>query len=198
MFAQALTEIIGRLDEAQALGLVEQFALIGGFAVSAWGVPRATHDLDFALALGSQEPTTLARSLQAEFHAGDPTDPLRGVFRTTISVKSRSIPAQFILLPSIWSSIVFRKIVSLPVFGTSVPVVSWQSLILLKLYAGGPQDLVDAQQVLVARRPTESERQELYRWLRRWASQKRGARSIIPRSQGGYQYNPFVATVDFS
>ncbi len=81
MFAQALTDIIRRLEEAKALGLVEQYALIGGFAVSAWGVPRATHDLDFALALGAVEPAALARSLKADFHAGDPSDPLRGVFR---------------------------------------------------------------------------------------------------------------------
>ena len=43
MFAQALTEIIRRLEEAKALGLVEQYALIGGFAVS-WGGGRPCAD----------------------------------------------------------------------------------------------------------------------------------------------------------
>ena len=40
-----------------------------------------------------------------------------------------------------------------------MPVVSWQSLILLKLYAGGAQDLLDAQQNLVVREPSQAEKQ---------------------------------------
>ena len=31
--------------------------------------------------------------------------------------------------------------------------MSWQILVLLKLYAGGPQDLLDVQQILKVRRP---------------------------------------------
>lgn len=49
MFAQALTEIVRRLDEARINHLLDQYALIGGFAVAAWGVPRATHDLGLLL-----------------------------------------------------------------------------------------------------------------------------------------------------
>ena len=48
----------------------------------------------------------------------------------------------------------------IPVHGCSVPVVSWQALVLLKLYAGGPQDLIDAQEVWAVRQPdTESIRE---------------------------------------
>lgn len=98
MFAQALAEIIRRLDDAQARHLLEQYALIGGFAVSAWGVPRATHDLDFALALGSADPVTLSRHLQAEFQMGDPDDPLLDIFRTSVSSEGRSVSVQLVLL----------------------------------------------------------------------------------------------------
>ena len=158
MFAQALKEIIRRLDDAQGHHLLERYALIGGVAVSAWGVPRATHDLDFALALGSTDPVTLSRHLQADFQMGDPDDPLRGVFRTNVSSEGWSIPVQLVLLPSKWTSVIFQdRIESLEVFGCMVPIVSWQSLILLKLYAGGPQDLVDAQQILAVRQPTQSD-----------------------------------------
>ncbi|HLZ35809.1 MAG TPA: hypothetical protein VKP13_17540 [Nitrospira sp.] len=44
-----------RLDDAKARLLLDQYALIDGFAVSAWGLPRATQDVDSALALGSSE-----------------------------------------------------------------------------------------------------------------------------------------------
>ena len=157
MFAEALTEIIRRLDEARSQGLVQHYALIGGFAVSAWGVPRATHDVDFAVALGSSDPIPLSTILQADFRQADPDDPLRGVFRTGITLKSHIVPIQLILLPATWEDIIFHGVVSLPVFDALVPVVSWQALVLLKLYAGGPQDLIDAQQIFAVRQPTQDE-----------------------------------------
>lgn len=159
MFAQALAEIVRRLDDARTHHFLDRYALIGGFAVAAWGVPRATHDVDFALALGASDPAALSRHLRAEFQPGDAEDPLRGVFQMTTMVEGVSIPTQLIVLPAAWTAIIFRGIETLSVFGCAVPVVSWQSLILLKLYAGGPQDRLDAQQILAVRQPTQAEQQ---------------------------------------
>jgi hypothetical protein len=46
-------------------------------------------------------------------------------------------------------------------FDSNVPVVSWQILVLLKLYAGGPQDLADAKTILAVRRPKPEEIKEM-------------------------------------
>lgn len=127
--------------------------------MAAWGVPRATHDLDFAIALGSADPAALSRHLSAEFWPGDAEDPLRGAFQTTTMIEGVSVPIQLIVLPAVWNALIFRGIVTLSVFECAVPVVSWQSLILLKLYAGGPQALLDAQQILAVRQPTQAEKQ---------------------------------------
>lgn len=159
MFAQALTEIVRRLDDAKARHLIEQYALIDGFAVSAWGVPRETHDVDFALALGSSDAAAFARHLHAELQPSEPDDPLRGIIRTSVTVDHLSVPIQLILLPPAWNALIFQEVESLSVFGCTVRVVSWQALILLKLYAGGPQDLLDAEQILAVRGPTPAERQ---------------------------------------
>lgn len=43
----------------------------------------------------------------------------------------------------------------------NVPVVSWQVLILLKLYPGGSQDRVDAEQILRARQPQQADLEQL-------------------------------------
>lgn len=161
MFGQALTDIIRRLDEAQANGLLQQYALIGGFAVSAWGVPRATHDIDFVLALGSSTPSALSRHLGAEFSSADPDDPLRGVFSVTLTIEGQPIPVQLILLPPAWAPVVFHRVTSLSVLGCLVPVVSWHALLLLKLYAGGPRDFLDAQELLAVRSPNQDELQEV-------------------------------------
>ena len=60
-----------------------------------------------------------------------------------------------------WTSIIIDGIVILSVLGCSVPVISWEGLILLKLYAGGPQDLLDAQHILTVRQPSEDEIEKL-------------------------------------
>ena len=161
MFAQALSEIVRHLDDAKARHLLEHYALIGGFAVAAWGIPRATHDVDFALALGASDAAALSRFLQAEFRPGEPDDPLRGVFKTSVSVGDQSIPVQLILLPTRWNAIVFQDMELLDVFHCAVPVVTWKALILLKLYAGGPQDLLDARQILAVRQPAPAEQQDI-------------------------------------
>lgn len=42
VFPEALSQIVGRLAQAQKNHLLHSYTLIGGFAVSAWGVARAT------------------------------------------------------------------------------------------------------------------------------------------------------------
>lgn len=161
MFEQALKSIIQKLEEAQGKGWVEKFALIGGFAVSVWGIPRATLDIDFALALGSSDPDNLAQFLDAEFHPGDIEDPLVGVYHLKISTDSYDIPVQLVLFPSKLSSVILANTVYLKVFDCDVPVASWQSLILLKMYAGGPQDLLDAKNLVLRKQSTTKEIQEI-------------------------------------
>lgn len=163
MFDQALATITRRLDDAKAKDLIQHYALIGGFAVSAWGIPRATQDVDFALALGSTNPSALADHLNAEFASGDIHDPLQGVFRLQLSVQGQNIPVQLIILPPRWTAIVMDSVVTLSVLGCRIPVISWEGLILLKLYAGGPQDLLDAQRIISVRQPTGDEIEKLSR-----------------------------------
>lgn len=133
--------------------MVQAYALIGGFAVSAWGVPRATHDIDFVVAVGSSDPKALATFLGGRYEAGGPDDPLRGVIHASIEVESEAVALQLIIFSSPLTEVIFRHIQTLTIINRAVPVVSWQILVLLKLYAGGPQDLLDVQQILKVRRP---------------------------------------------
>ncbi|OGW64858.1 MAG: hypothetical protein A3H49_02375 [Nitrospirae bacterium RIFCSPLOWO2_02_FULL_62_14] len=161
MFRQALIDIVRRLDEARKKKLVQSYALVGGFAVSAWGVARATQDIDLAVALGTADPARLAAHLKAGFQPGDPDDPLCGVFRLKLSVGKRTVPVQLILLQSRWADLVFGQIKKIPVLERRLPVVDWPALVLLKLYAGGPVDLQDARNIVAVRRPNQSELKDL-------------------------------------
>ena len=59
MFQEALADILSRLETARTRGLLRTYALIDGLAVRP-GVPRATQDIDFAVATGPAGPRALA------------------------------------------------------------------------------------------------------------------------------------------
>ncbi len=161
MFQEALTEILSRLETAQSRELLSRYALIGGFAVSAWGVPRATQYIDFAIAIDQADPKALATFIGGRYQAGEPDDPLRGVVAACIEVEHEPISSQLVCFPSLLTALAFRHVETLSVLECSVPVVSWPVLIILKLYAGGPQDLLDVRQILKVRRPLVNDVQEI-------------------------------------
>jgi hypothetical protein len=153
VFKEALTETLSRLEAAQERRLLQAYALIGDLAVSAWAVPRATKDIDFAVAIGTADPHALAKFLGGHFEAGETDDPLKGVVHTSIQISAIPVSLQLIFFPSALTEVVFQEVESLFIMERKVPVVSWRSLILLKLYAGGSQDQLDIQQILQMRYP---------------------------------------------
>jgi hypothetical protein len=161
VFSEILIQIIIRLEQARKDDLLQAYALIGGFAVSAWDVSRATQDIDLAVGLGTSEPRALAAHLSATYEAGDADDPLQGVFHLMIEYKGQGVPVQLIVLRPKWTDVVFKGIETLKVLGSTVPVVNWQALVLMKLYAGGPVDLQDARSILAVRNPGIEDRKRL-------------------------------------
>lgn len=153
MFKEALTQIIRKLEDAKKSSLLRGYGLIGGLALAAGGVTRATEDIDFAVAAGSSEMPKLASALSGQYRPGGGDDPLLGVINAAVATGGMTIPVQLVLLPQRWDEVLLRQVRVVPVHGCSVPVVSWQVLVLLKLYAGGPQDLVDAQDLWAVRQP---------------------------------------------
>lgn len=161
MFPEVLNQVSTRLEQARKNGLLQAYALIGGFAVSAWGVSRATQDIDLAVALGTSAPQALSAHLGATYEAGDADDPLQGVFHLTVENNGHEVPVQLIVLRPKWADVAFKGITTLNILGGAVPVVNWQALVLLKLYAGGPIDLQDARSVVAVRNPNAAERDSL-------------------------------------
>lgn len=153
MYREALIDIVHRLERARQNDLLRAYALIGGFAVAAWGLPRATQDIDFALDLGGADPSVLAGALGGQYRPGGPDDPLAGTVTLSVRASGHAIPIELVFLPGPWTRLLFDQVKTLHVLDCSVPVLSWQPLILLKLYAGGPQDLIDAERLLVIQRP---------------------------------------------
>ena len=135
-----------------------RFALIGAAALAAHGVARSTFDLD----LLTTDPAALDPSAWAALSAnqgvtvsvrkGDADDPLAGLVRIEAQGE-RAIDV--VVGRSGWQTEVVAAAQMVDVAGMTVPVVGPADLVLLKLYAGGAQDLWDIEQLLaVADRPS--------------------------------------------
>lgn len=121
-------------------------ALIGALALSAYGVNRASLDLDLFAADAACLKSDLWADLQnrgvaVEIRKGDLTDPLAGVVRFQAPGE---IPVDVVVGKFPWQARLLER--AEPIGGSLV--VRAADLVLLKLYAGGPQDAWDVHQLL--------------------------------------------------
>jgi hypothetical protein len=128
------------------------YALIGGLAVIVRGIVRATKDIDFLLDLPVQQGPALAQSLNenglpATFRKGGPDDPIVGAIRVTIPTAEDPIHCDILFPSKLWQAEAVRNAAPVYLEGIAIPVVITEDLFLLKLFAGGPQDLLDAAQL---------------------------------------------------
>lgn len=126
-------------------------ALIGAIALAAHGIARATLDLDLlALDPGllSPEPwRDLSKAgVTVEVHRGDAEDPLAGVVRLT---RPEAPPVDVVVGRHRWMEGVLARAGTLSFGERRVPIVDAADLVVLKVFAGGPQDLLDAELLLV-------------------------------------------------
>jgi hypothetical protein len=133
------------------------YALIGAGALAVHGVSRSTFDLDLLVT----DRTVLAAAFWAplagqggdvDIRVGDDDDPLAGVVRLT---RPGSRPVDVVVGRSAWQAEALGRASPRNLGELPVPVIAPADLILLKLFAGGPQDAWDVEQVLaLLDRPT--------------------------------------------
>jgi len=128
------------------------FALIGATALAVHGVSRATGDRDVLVVdRVCLSPSTWAslrqRDVVATIRVGQADDPLAGVVRLTAANES---PVDLVVGREPWQARALDRTISTVVDGVAMPVVSPVDLVMLKLYAGGPQDGWDILQLLDA------------------------------------------------
>jgi len=125
-------------------------AFIGGVALGAHGIARSTLDVDVLVA----DPRVLEADFwiglddlgKAESRRGDAEDPLVGIVRFPQSPE----PVDVVVGRSPWTRRILERRTEVQLVDQAVPVVDRADLVLLKLYAGGPQDLLDARLLLAA------------------------------------------------
>lgn len=148
MLFQALRKILSVLENLRV-----PYALIGGLALAFYEVVRGTEDLDLLILLSPADMATLAEQitangLPASARKGSPGDPIVGVVVVEIPVDGGELTCDLLLPSARWQSEAVQNARTFEVEGLPVRVVQARDLFLLKLHAGGPQDLLDASRLL--------------------------------------------------
>ncbi len=164
-FARVVSRLQTLLEAASAeLQLHIHMALIGGLAVSTWGAVRATQDIDL---LADSDPNpigdrTVRAGLQRFFEAnrctvewrtGDSDDPIPLLLRLNLGGALNQPGADILWVHRRWQREALQRRLEVKSGKLRVPVLHPEDLILMKLDAGGPQDLLDVQALLSARPP---------------------------------------------
>jgi hypothetical protein len=143
--------LLGRVVAALERAAVPH-ALIGAAAMAAHGVSRATVDIDvLAVSPSCLDPSLWselrAESIAVDLRRGDDSDPLAGVVRFTAAGER---PVDLVVGKRAWQRSALARAEPGRLADVALPVLGAADLILLKLYAGGPQDSWDIAQLLAA------------------------------------------------
>jgi hypothetical protein len=144
---QKLNQALDVLTPLRDAGYINGFTLIGGLAVSAWSPPRATMDIDFLVLV---ESTNLDHLVKALCDAGLKAELRRGGYDDPVPFLIRADSLDIIVATKKYEADAIEQSVIVDVLGRDIPVASPEYLIILKLKAGGPQDILDVQEILAA------------------------------------------------
>lgn len=129
------------------------YALIGALAVAARGRPRATQDIDILISSDlvyfTESLTRLADQLggRCEIRKGDPKDPIAYLVR--IYDKTGNAFIDFLKVQWRWEEEMIKAAEPVALEGKGqIPVLRTEDLVVLKLRAGNPQDLLDAEELI--------------------------------------------------
>jgi predicted nucleotidyltransferase len=146
----SLTDILRPLDLIFKKCQI-RYAVIGGYAVAAWGEERATRDIDLLCSAGYSKALLDAMNhehIRFEHRIGDYDDPISEVIR--IEMGPVTDPSEVDVLIGIRNAPpgIFDRIHTVNVDGMAIPVVSPEDLVILKLLGGSARDLEDARSVI--------------------------------------------------
>lgn len=147
MLTQKLNQAFDILKQLQTDGTISGFALIGGLAVSVWSPPRATMDIDLLVLAQSEKLDFLVKAL---CDAGMNAELRRGGFDDPVPLLIRADALDIIVATKKYEAETVKQSILTNFAGRDIPVASPEYLIILKLKAGGPRDLLDVQEILAA------------------------------------------------
>ncbi len=159
---EQLNNLLKKLKDKK---VIDNYALIGGFAVSARSKPRATKDVDFLVSTNSEnelyQELAALPEFRAELKKGDFDDPIRMLIR----LYNKDQAAVDIIVSHLsWQQEIINQATEIELDKEKIPVPQAEDLVVLKLKAGSPQDLLDSEELLkvAAKKPSGIDFDRLY------------------------------------
>ena len=180
-----MKDIASTLDllVAQLERMPVEYVIMGGLAVRAYSIPRATEDIDFTLALDRSRLPEFFEVLESddfaipEAYKKGWVDEVKGLKLVKLKryVLGHSIDVDLFLAESPYQDEVLRRKCLAEVEDRRYWIASAEDLVLLKLVAGRPRDLIDVADVFF----TQGQLDEKY--MRHWA-EKLGVEQELTRA----------------
>jgi len=129
-----------------------EYAVIGALAASIHGAVRASMDADVLLSVETQRAKNLEDGLKVggfhtELMRGDFEDPIPGLLKVSDSFGNR---VDLLLGLKGTEPRAFSRVVEVPFQGSSLKFIGREDFIAMKVFAGGPVDLIDAKRAICA------------------------------------------------
>jgi hypothetical protein len=145
--ALLLLDVVALLREQKA-----QYAVIGALAASVHGAVRASMDADVVLSVGIQQAKSLERTFSAagfitELTMGDAEDPIPGLLRLRDLHDNR---VDLLIGLRGLEPNAFSRALDVPFQGEVLRFIGREDFIAMKVFAGGPMDLIDAARAISA------------------------------------------------
>ncbi|MBM4218081.1 MAG: hypothetical protein FJ171_00245 [Gammaproteobacteria bacterium] len=142
-----LLDVVALLDRERIA-----YGVVGALAASVYGTVRATTDADALVSLPAPKLAALERRLRrqgftAALHRGDADDPIPALIAVSDGFGNRVD-----LLGGLrgLDPAAFERTLPVPFSGRTLRIIGREDFIAMKCFAGGPQDLLDAQDAMRA------------------------------------------------
>jgi hypothetical protein len=147
------------------------YAVMGGVAVRAYGVPRPTYDIDLTLVVSREDLPGLFEHLKdsnysiPEAYESGWVDDLKGLklLKLVRYMNDKTLDVDLFLSETEYQAEVMKRRCRAEAEGRVIWLVSPEDLVLLKLLAGRPRDIGDVTDVLFMQGQMDVE------YMRRWA-----------------------------
>ena len=128
-----------------------KYAVIGGYAVAAWGEVRATRDIDLlcsAKDLAALKAALVKSGLRFEHRVGELDDPISHVIRIDLGAGSELYEIDVIAGVRAAPAGILERSRTVQIQDLAIPVASPEDIVILKMLGGSARDIDDARIIL--------------------------------------------------
>lgn len=166
-----VSKILAKLKSKKT---IDSYGLIGGLAISTLGLPRATKDIDFLVS--TKDVQNFYHQLKKVFHQKRyvlelkkpefDVFPFYAIICYLKEKKGKDRIIDFIIVMKQWQDEISKDVVEIEFEGQKIPIVNTEGLIVLKLSAGSPLDIIDIKNILKIVDIKKLNQEKLSRWLK--------------------------------